>query len=82
MLVVDASAVTQRCLNYCARPRESILDRCRIRLTEFSAGLADFETVGFSRSDGLRAGQCVAGRRTEETTGAEIVALITGAQAA
>jgi D-xylose transport system ATP-binding protein len=30
----------------------------------------------------MRAGQCVAGRRTEETSGEEIVALITGAQAA
>jgi ABC-type sugar transport system ATPase subunit len=30
----------------------------------------------------MRAGQCVAGRRTEDTTGEEIVALITGAQAA
>jgi D-xylose transport system ATP-binding protein len=29
----------------------------------------------------MRAGQCVAGRRTEDTTGEEIVALITGAQA-
>jgi ABC-type sugar transport system ATPase subunit len=30
----------------------------------------------------MRAGQCVAGRRTDETTGEEIVALITGALAA
>ncbi|MCL8025577.1 ATP-binding cassette domain-containing protein [Nocardioides bruguierae] len=30
----------------------------------------------------MRAGRCVAGRRTAETTGEEIVALITGAQAA
>ncbi|KHL11989.1 ABC transporter family protein [Mumia flava] len=30
----------------------------------------------------MRAGRCVAGRRTSETTGEEIVALITGAQAA
>ena len=30
----------------------------------------------------MRAGQCVAGRRTDETTGEEIVALITGAKAA
>ena len=30
----------------------------------------------------MRAGRCVAGRRTEQTTGEEIVALITGAQAA
>lgn len=29
----------------------------------------------------MRSGRCVAGRRTEETTGEEIVALITGAQA-
>jgi D-xylose transport system ATP-binding protein len=30
----------------------------------------------------MRAGRCVAGRRTAQTTGEEIVALITGAQAA
>ncbi|MGO4758014.1 ATP-binding cassette domain-containing protein, partial [Streptomyces sp. 2MCAF27] len=30
----------------------------------------------------MRSGRCVAGRRTAETTGEEIVALITGAQAA
>jgi simple sugar transport system ATP-binding protein len=30
----------------------------------------------------MRAGQCVAGRRTDQTTGEEIVALITGALAA
>ena len=30
----------------------------------------------------MRAGRCVAGRRITQTTGAEIVALITGAQAA
>jgi ABC-type sugar transport system ATPase subunit len=30
----------------------------------------------------MRAGRCVAGRRTAETSGEEIVALITGAQAA
>jgi simple sugar transport system ATP-binding protein len=30
----------------------------------------------------MRAGRCVAGRRTDQTTGEEIVALITGAQAA
>jgi D-xylose transport system ATP-binding protein len=29
----------------------------------------------------MRAGKCVAGRRTEETTGEEVVALITGALA-
>jgi simple sugar transport system ATP-binding protein len=28
----------------------------------------------------MRAGRCVAGRRTSETTGEEIVALITGAK--
>ena len=30
----------------------------------------------------MRAGRCVGGRRTEDTTGQEIVALITGAMAA
>jgi D-xylose transport system ATP-binding protein len=30
----------------------------------------------------MRAGECVAGRRTDQTTGEEIVALITGALAA
>jgi hypothetical protein len=30
----------------------------------------------------MRAGRCVAGRRVAQTTGEEIVALITGAQAA
>src|SRR5882757_8755771 len=43
-----------------AGPCKPMLARCRIRLTEFSAGLADFQVAVFFRRRGLRPGEGVA----------------------